>query len=257
MNRHPLAQRGGVSPRNLARDPLGNVPVVTEFWRRYSAGALTTLADFKEAVRLQRLTNDATNTTFERTFTKMDLGPFNYAAPARLAFPSHFNSPADLRQRERADWQHVDLDVKIFAAQLIEAFRKMNIPLWVHAAFRTKHEQDVAVAQGRSKAKWPRAPHAQGKAVDIVHGKFAWDLTPQEWLLIGKVGKDVLARINRQRLVKDRFNMEWGGDWRRGTNDIIGWDPAHWEKTDWRDNVRPFMAGDPVRLSPRKILSIQ
>ena len=77
------------------------------------------------------------------------------------------------------------------------------------------------------------SPHNKGCAVDIVHSVKGWGLTDRQWLVVGHVGKEVAAAKG--------FKLEWGGDWRNKPSDIIGWDPAHWQVTDWRD----------VRINPR------
>jgi len=83
--------------------------------------------------------------------------------------------------------------------------------------------------------------------VDIVHGVFAWELTPQEWQLLGKIGKQVAWRLN-QALPKERqFFVDWGGDWKF-------YDPAHWEIRGWQADVRKLPVLDPVRKTPRKLM---
>lgn len=220
---------------------------ITDFWQRYVGGFFKTRDAFSEGVRVQRLTNDATNTSADR-FLRTIADDIEFTAPKRLAFPSAISSTTALKQHERADWQQTDPRIQLFAATLIEVCRKRNIPMFVHSAFRTKAEQDKHFANGTSKVKWPNAAHCQGKAVDIVHGVYAWELTRQEWSLVGKLGKDVLHRLNAARLVKDRFELEWGGDW-------SFYDPAHWEIKGWRNNISVLPAADPVRKTPRLILS--
>lgn len=226
---------------------------ITQFWQRYAAGEFSTLDEFKKGVAVAITQQDADpNPDPLKTFLGRDwadLTELSHAPLSRLKFPSHFTSEAHLRQDNRADWQQTDTRIQLFAASLIEVLRHQNIPMWVHCAFRTKAEQETAFQGKNSKLRWPIASHCQGRAVDIVHGKFAWELTRQEWNHIGKIGKDVLARINRQRAVKDRFELVWGGDW------SSPWDPAHWEIADWRDHINPApQTLAPVRKTPRFIL---
>lgn len=164
-----------------------------------------------------------------------------WRALKRLTVPQHFfTEDIYLRQSERADWQTVNPQIKYFAAKLVEVLRKQGIPFFVHSAFRTKDEQDRLVLHGRSKAAWPRAPHAQGEAVDLVHSRYAWELTRDEWAMIGKIGKELAHRLG--------LEVVWGGDW-------SFYDPAHWEIRDWRQRIKDeIVHGEPIRKSPRKIL---
>jgi len=225
---------------------------INEFWSRYASGEFANLDDFKSGVALAIRAQDAEpNPDPLKTFLGRDwqsLTELSHAPLSRLKFPSHFTSQAHLRQDGRANWAHTDPRIQLFAASLIEVLRVQNIPMWVHSAYRTAADQKAAFDGGFSKLNTHRAPHRQGKAVDIVHGKFAWELTKQEWAHIGKIGKEVLARINRNRLVKDRFELVWGGDWSNP------WDPAHWEISNWRDSIVLYPDVTPIRKTPRFIL---
>lgn len=151
-----------------------------------------------------------------------------------------FTGHTYLRQGERADWQQCDHRIMRFAAHLVEELRKQGVPMFVHSAFRTREQQSSLVAAGRSKASWPVSAHNQGKAVDIVHSRFAWDMTPEEWAYIGKVGKRVADRLD--------LEVEWGGDWRF-------YDPAHWQVGRYRDEgLRNLYSVVPVRRTPRHLL---
>lgn len=188
--------------------------------------------------------DDPPSTSAERFFGTLTDGPI-FEAPERLRAPSLFTSEAGLRQHDRADWQHVDPRLQLFAARMIEAFRKRGIPLYVHWAFRTKDQQDALKAQGVSNALYPFAPHCLGCAVDIVHSRYHWELTKDEWAMLGKVGQQVADRMG--------LKVKWGGSWNF-------YDPAHWELSDWRTDwgakyTRVKHIGEPVRLTPRGILA--
>lgn len=201
-----------------------------------------TLAGIKQASYEARRVHDAPDTTFERSFLQQyDVGP-GFNAPFRLRFPSDLSSTAILRQHDRADWQQTDSRIREFAAYLIEAFRRQGIPLYVHSAFRTAAEQAELVAKGVSKASYPYAPHCQGAAVDIVHSRFHWDMSRDEWQLIGAIGK----RVAEQR----KIPITWGGDW-------SFYDPAHWELKGWKDSdrIKYLTPQQPIRATPRKLLS--
>jgi len=224
---------------------------INAFWSRYAAGEFPTLEEFKAGVREAMTAQDADpNPDPIQHFLGrnwQELTELSHAPLSRLKFPSHFTSQTELAQHNRADWQQTDPRIQIFAATLIEVLRSKGIPMWVHSAFRTKAEQQAAFERGNSKLRWPRAAHCQGKAVDIVHGKFAWELTKQEWAHIGKIGKEVLDRMNRQLPASKRFALNWGGDW-------SFYDPAHWEIANWQSSIAELPTAAPVRKTPRFIL---
>lgn len=213
---------------------------INRFFSLLFAGKLSNPADFKAALQQQRHEDNGADTSFQRFEGEYKDGPV-FVAPKRLAVSQNYmTAPHMLTKHNRADWQHVDLDLQIFAARFIETMRRKGIPLYVHSAFRTKREQNLLKQAGRSRAAWPHAPHCQGAAVDIVHGRYHWEMTETEWALMGKVGKAVAKKLG--------IAVTWGGDWKF-------YDPAHWEITDWRQNYKTPEAGPPVRQTPRKILS--
>lgn len=176
-------------------------------------------------------------------------------APERLRDKAYWLSPRYLRQGEYADWQQVDRRLMRWAALLVEAARKRDVPLWVHCAFRTRAEQERLKAEGFTRLHWPNGAHNVGEAVDIVHGKFGWDMSPHEWMLIYKLGQECLRKLNATLPPKQRLELNWGGD--DGTkSDRFRWDPAHWEIADYRQRIRPLKALEPVRYMPRKILEL-
>lgn len=240
--RIPSPDHGG----GLIHSQDGNFKPVNEFLDAYFDGRITCLEEWRKYRAYFMSRNDAAYTTFERNMG-MELPEFNPANASRLVFPSYFLNKADLANSDRADWQHVDTRVKLFAASFIKALEKAGIPFYCHSAFRTRNQQNELYKLGRTKAVWPCAAHCQGKAVDLVHGIFHWELTAKEWQLIGRLGRDVLEKINRNRPASERFQMEWGGDWKF-------YDPAHWELVGWRDDLRALESAKPVRLRPALIL---
>ena len=215
---------------------------INEFFQKLFAGAIDA-RNLKEELRKQRIADEGENTTTERFFGQIVDGPA-FVAPKRIAAgPSYFTTDQMLRYQNRADWQFTHSDIQRFAAYLVEALRRRNIPMYVHTAYRTKKEQDAAFRRGVSNLQWPRAAHCQGMAVDIVHARYHWELTKQEWALIGKIGKDIAKKLN--------IPIEWGGDWQRP------WDPAHWQLEYW-DQGTPSMYedGEPIRHTARKLLSM-
>lgn len=214
-------------------------PVETTFWQRLVRGELRSPRAFFAALREQRAEAEALPP--DRFFGVPD-DPAHFAAFQRLRVgDAYFTIDAYLRQHNRADWQHVDPRMRLFAARLLEALRKRGIPFYVHGAFRTRSEQNAAFSAGRSKMRWPFAAHCQGAAVDIVSAQFHWDLSRQEWSAVGNIGKQIAASMS--------LPLVWGGDW-------SFYDPAHWELPDWRSSVQELEAGEPVRLTPRGILRL-
>jgi len=218
---------------------------LTQFWQRFAAGQILNVSQFRQERHVLKTERDHQGDSFDQFLGKLD--GLSDPAPARLAVPSIMTDEAVLKQHHRADWQHVDRRLIIWTAKFIEAARRRGIPLYCHSAFRTKAEQNALVVQGVSKAKWPRAPHAQGKAVDIVHSRYHWDMTPAEWAFLAKLGRDVLHRYNQGLKIEDRLHLEWGGSW-------SFYDPAHWQIRTWADDIRQLAPGESLRLTPRKIL---
>lgn len=247
----PLIRNVDASPERggLPIWERGNQKVPPEWLLRYMNGRVKTLGQLVAAVNDTMAQGDASDTLGIRVMDLSQLPPFDYSNPSRLSFPSHFNSDPYLRQVGRADWRGVSDDLQIFAASLCQVMRRrFSIPLFVHAALRTKAEQDAAFEAGNSKLRWPNAPHCRGAAVDIVHGRFGWFMTKEEWAFIARVGRDVLHHINEDRPKERKIDLEWGGDW------VSLYDPAHWQLRQWRQRDVP-QAGEPVRKTPTFILS--
>lgn len=181
------------------------------------------------------------DTSPERFFQTFRDGP-KFDAPLRLQMSKvFFTSDQHLRQQERADWRNVPTYMRVFAGRFVETARRQGVPLYVHSAYRDQQEQQALYDKGRTKAKWPRAPHCQGQAVDIVHGRYYWELTPNEWALLGKIGKEVAHRMS--------LPIVWGGDWHF-------YDPAHWEFEHWRNDIQVFDDAEPLkRFTARGLLA--
>ncbi|AXH75899.1 MAG: hypothetical protein [Microviridae sp.] len=219
-----------------------------DWFQQVASGAIKNLKDFTALIGLARREKDATSTSYERFVGNFEDGT-EWNIPVRLAFPSHFNTQTNLEQNDRADWQQTDPFIQMFAARLIEALRRRQIPFYVHEAFRTKEKQQAAFKRGNSKAQYPRAAHCQGKAVDIVHGLYHWALTPDEWRLIGILGKEVLRSLNAALPPDQRRQLVWGGDFKSI------YDPAHWEMSNWREKIVLTQTQRKITKTPRYILA--
>lgn len=156
--------------------------------------------------------------------------------------PEYFTSNEALHQHERADWQQTHPDIQAFTGHLIYYYRKRDIPMFAHSAFRTEQEQRDLFFKGRTTTRYPRASHCQGCAVDIVHARLFWDgIHPAEWAAFGVIGKMIAEKLN--------IKIVWGGDWSEP------YDPAHWELANWRTDIRPLRASTPLRLTPTALRS--
>lgn len=178
----------------------------------------------------------------------------HWDTPRRLQWLEYRQSAQYLRHQEWADWQNTDRRLAFWAAKLVDMAWQRDIPLAVHSAFRTEAEQQALVAKGASKAPYPRSAHNIGEAVDIIHGRYGWNLSEGEWQLIYVLGGLALNMVNNRLKAKDKLKLNWGGD--DGTpQDTFRWDPAHWEIEDYRSRIRRLPVGTPIRHSTSHILS--
>ena len=122
----------------------------------------------------------------------------------------------------RASWEGSDPDLITFFKAFSKDLQARGMPFFAHCFVRSHALQDTLYANGVSKARAGQSPHNWGMAVDVVHyGRF-WQLTRQEWAVVGLLGKEAARRRN--------IKVTWGGDWRF-------YDPAHWELSDWKDRA--------------------
>lgn len=116
-----------------------------------------------------------------------------------------------------------------FEKLLIRRMAKLGVPMFASEVVRSGKRQNELKAQGHSKAGWGESPHQYGCAVDIIHARRGWDLSRQQWAVVGHVGKEIV--------LEHGWKVEWGGDWKF-------WDPAHWEVVGWRDIKRELDDSD-------------
>lgn len=221
--------------------------VLAKWWQDLTAGRLRSPQAVVRASRAEL------RRAPERFFTGPPEDGIVWDVPDRLVDKSYWLEPRYLKHSQFCDWQQCDPRLMRWAAMLVEAARKRGVPLWIHCAFRTREEQDRVNREGFSKLKWPNGAHNQGKAVDIVHGRFAWEMSPKEWLMIYKLGQECLRRLNAMLPKDQELILNWGGD-DMTKSDKFRWDPAHWEIADYRLNIRALKAGTPVRMTPTAIL---
>lgn len=134
-------------------------------------------------------------------------------------------------QQMRADRDGAHPDILWFERTFVARMKRLDVPLFAATVWRGKDDQNAAYVKGVSKARYPYSPHNKGCAVDIVHGTKGWDLSERQWAIIGHIGHEIAAA--------NGLKLTWGG--KDHADDKFGWDPAHWELSDWRD----------IRISPR------
>ncbi|TIV40708.1 MAG: M15 family metallopeptidase [Mesorhizobium sp.] len=122
-------------------------------------------------------------------------------------------------QQMRADREGVNMHLLGFYDAFQRQLRALGVPMFAAEFVRSPERQDELRALGTSKALRGQSPHQYGLAFDLVHSKLGWDLTRQQWSLLGHIGKSVAAR--------GRMKIDWGGDWEF-------YDPAHWQVRGWR-----------------------
>lgn len=125
-------------------------------------------------------------------------------------------------QQWRADRKGAHNEILDFERAFIRRLLRLGVPMFAHNMVRSVQDQNGLYARGVSKAAGDKSPHVHGMAVDIVHSRFAWDLHPAQWSLIGHIGKEVAAQ--------NGIDIVWGGDWKF-------YDPAHWELADWKGMI--------------------
>lgn len=133
------------------------------------------------------------------------------------------DSPKWAEQQDRANRKGCHQDILAFERAFIARMQKLGVPMFCHTAQRTMDEQNAAFVRGVSRAKAGKSAHNYGCAVDIVHSVKAWDMTREQWALLGHIGKEIASGLGA--------DIEWGGDWKF-------YDPAHWEVRGWKFLIR-------------------
>lgn len=124
------------------------------------------------------------------------------------------------RRTTEIDLEPVHPDIKDFWQAFHKACKRRNIPVVPTEFYRSPQRQQQLFDDGFSRARKGQSPHQYGCAVDIVHARRLWDLSKQEWDVLGAIGKEVARKRN--------IKIRWGGDF------PTFYDPAHWELQDWK-----------------------
>lgn len=158
------------------------------------------------------------------------LGPDAYASELRgMTNRAFCFGTKYAEQQGRAVRQGAHPEIIEFERKLVKRLFKLGVPLFAHCMWRDMNEQTRVYVSGRSKARWGDSPHNYGAAVDIIHGTRGWDLTRKQWGIIGHIGKELAASMC--------IKVTWGGDWEF-------YDPAHWERMDWRFHRNLYRPGE-------------
>jgi hypothetical protein len=135
-------------------------------------------------------------------------------------------------QQWRANRKGAHLLIVEFEKAFIKRCAEIGIPMFCHCMVRTPDEQRQLFKDGYSNDSPDDGmyPH-KACAVDIVHSKYGWNLTVDQWAVIGHIGKEV-AQLRG-------IKITWGGDWK--TKRFPNGDPAHWELTEWEERQKEVL----------------
>lgn len=149
------------------------------------------------------------------------------SAAVSLRDPEALRRASVISRMDGFVWTHADPLIKQFAQKLQNELRSQQVPMIVSECYRSRSDQQKALAAGRSRAKPGLSPHQYGLAVDVVHAVRGWELTRKEWGIVGALGKEQARRMG--------LKVTWGGDFKSL------YDPAHWELEDWKNRALVLM----------------
>lgn len=138
------------------------------------------------------------------------------------------NSPLHKQQQMRAIIDGAHPAIIEFTVALVKRMGQMGVPMFASECIRDEARQKELFLDGFSQAGPGKSAHQTGQAVDIVHSVHGWNLTRDQWKLIGEVGMDVA-----KRLALPISSKAWGGNWRF-------YDPAHWQIDNWQSQVGEY-----------------
>jgi len=151
-------------------------------------------ADFCQRMKEIRSQNDAPLHSVRRRVA-IERTTERYKGLEALKYPSIFLSNAWLELGYRFNWSGTSLTLREFAGKFITNLAKQGVPMYVD----------------------------EGPIFHLKHARYHTDLTWKEWQYIGILGKQIADKMNAQRLKRDRFDIEWGGDY------VQSWNPAYWQ----------------------------
>jgi hypothetical protein len=124
------------------------------------------------------------------------------------------------KHKQIYDWDGVHPDIIEFTRRMVKELKRRGIPFYAFELMRTAERQKHLLRQKRSKAGPWESPHQYGCAVDLISYTRLWNITPQQWLVVGTIGKEIARKMG--------IKVVWGGDWKF-------YDPAHWQLADWKE----------------------
>lgn len=139
----------------------------------------------------------------------------------------YLGHPRYQEQQWRAERQGAHLLIVEFEKAFVKKCAEYGVPMFAHCVVRTREEQARVFREGHSKTPPTGQWAHQHCAVDVIHSKYGWNLTRDQWNLLGHIGKDV-AKVRG-------IDIVWGGGWRSP------WDPAHWELAHWRERAKEVL----------------
>lgn len=139
------------------------------------------------------------------------------------------------RKFEEQTWRAMRIGAHPETIRFYQLFQRRmaqyNVPVFASEIVRTHERQKQLKAEGVSRAEGAKAPHPYGMAVDIIHSVRGWGLSQKQWEFFGHVGKELV--------IQRSCAMTWGGDW-PPLKEGVGWDPAHWQRVNWRADMADF-----------------
>lgn len=140
----------------------------------------------------------------------------------------YLNSPQHKAQHLRPIAEGCHPAILTFGVGMVRAMGRMGVPMFVSEYVRSPERQDDLYALGNSRARAGSSPHQYGMALDLIHAVKGWNLSRDQWELIGDVGQDLARKLSLPITSK-----AWGGEWKF-------YDPAHWQIDDWKNHKGQF-----------------
>lgn len=151
-------------------------------------------------------------------------------------------------QQWRADFIGAEPLLFLWQKAFIQRLGKVGVPAFAHNCVRSSAHQEALFVQGVSKARGGKSPHNFGLAVDIVHSRKLWAMSALEWRIFEHIGKELALQMG--------VDLVWGGDWSDPDGDGIGWDPAHWERANWKQHKGDFPWQETKTTLQRRALTL-
>lgn len=136
-------------------------------------------------------------------------------------------------QQFRANRQGAHLLIVEFEKYFRKRLEEMGIPTFTHCMVRTYEDQLKAYQGGFSTIHPDRGYPHQHCAIDRVHSKYGWNMTVDQWAILGHIGKEVAQMRG--------IDITWGGEGRFISKRWPHGDPAHWELTHWRERAKEVL----------------